>query len=407
MRSSARRVCLGLAVLATGCRAPRDDGSAPHAEPRTHAPRPPAPEPVAEPRAGLSESAHDVVFADRTSHAYLLLVKGKKPPVPSREDLKELVRKRLDPAEVEVDLLLKLIDMDPERTMMDPVTSNQGAEALSRASLQQSDLLGLHVDVLPLLSTEDEAVIPPAALTDPILTRELEPAQLESLASRRFALLLRADYRNQHDVRGLRLLQTLVRLVASAHGALIHDPDTRETVNLETFTRRRLRKALGNVADQVVVVPFPDPRHGEAYVRLATRGMRRFGSVDLELDGLPRDPDLLQKATHLIYGLAVRMIYLGEVDVSGLAVQLDDTVKIRHEDIVQAYATRAAEVPHCEDCPEEVLVHLVERERQGHDPADHVVARIVAPRSISDREDYDQTSWAIAAVHRVLGQAAL
>jgi hypothetical protein len=346
------------------------------------------------------------VFADRTSHAYLLLVEGKKPPVPSRDELKALVRKRLDPAEVEVDLLLRLIDMDPERTMVDPVTANQGAEALARASRRQSDLLGLHVDVLPLLSADDEAVIPPAALTDPILTRELEPAQLASLASRKFAVLLRADYRNQHDVRGLRLLQTLVRLVAKAQGALIHDPDTRETVNLETFTRRRLRKALGNVADQVVVVPFPDPRHGDAYVRLTTRGMRRFGSVDLELDGLPRDPELLQKATHLIYGLAARMIYLGEVDVSGLAVQLDDTVKIEHEDIVQAYVTRGAEVPRCRDCAGEVLVHLVEREREGHDPRDHVVARIVAPRSISDRKDYDQRTWAKAAVHSVLGPAS-
>jgi len=401
-----RHACLGLAVLALACRAPREDGSAPNAEPRTLAQEPPVVETEGEAGSSISDSAHDVVFADRTSHAYLLLVKGKKPPVPSRDELKALVRKHLDPAEEEVRLLLKLIDMDPERTMIDPVGTNQGAEAMSRASLQQSDLLGLHIDVLPLLSEGDEALIPPEALTDPILTRELEPAELESLGSRTFALLLRADYRNQHDVRGLRLLQTLVRLVARARGALIHDPDTRETVNLDAFTRRRLRKALGNVADQVIVVPFSDPRHGEGYVRLTTRGMRRFGSVDLELDGLPRDPELLQKATHLIYGLAARMVHLGEVDVSGLAVQLDDTVTIQYEDIVEAYASRAAEVPRCEQCPEEVSVHLVEREREEHDPKDHVVARIVAPRSISDRKDYDQTSWAPEAVHTVLGPFA-
>jgi hypothetical protein len=394
-------------MLALACRAPRDDGSAPHAKPHTFGQEPPAAEPANEKRDGPSESAHDVVFADRTSHAYLLLVEGKKPPAPSRDELKALVRKRLDPAEAEVDLLLALIDMDPERPQVDPVETNLGAEAMSRASRQQSDLLGLYIDVLPLLSADDEAIIPIEALTDPILTRELEPAELESLASRKFALLLRADYRNQHDVRGLRLLQTLVRLVARTRGALIHDPDTRETVNLETFTHRRLRKALGNVADQVVVVPFSDPRHGDGYVRLATRGMRRFGSVDLELDGLPRDPELLQQATHLIYGLAARMVRLGEVDVSGLAVQLDDTVTIRYEDIVEAYASRAVEVPRCRKCPEEVAVHLVEREKEGHDPRDHVVARIVAPRSRSDRKDYDQTSWAREAIHRVLGPSEL
>ena len=39
-----------------------------------------------------------------------------------------------------------------------------------------------------------------------------------------------------------------------------------------------------------------------------TRGMRRFGSVDLELDGLPADPIVLQRATHLLYALAFVMV---------------------------------------------------------------------------------------------------
>src|SRR5699024_1870680 len=120
----------------------------------------------------------------------------------------------------------------------------------------------------------------------PILTRGLTEEQRKSALGRSWALLLRADYRNQHAVRGLRLHQTLVRVVAERYGALIHDPDTRETMNVEPFTERRLRAAAGNVADQIAIVPFID-RNDDKLLRLATRGMRRFGSVDVELDGLP------------------------------------------------------------------------------------------------------------------------
>ena len=118
MRLKPSRAGVGLAILLAGCRAPRDDGSAPRAEPRPHERAPSVAEHDGETRTDPPESAHDVVFADRTSHAYLLLIEGKKPPVPSRDELKAIVRKRLDPAEAEVDLLLKLIDMDPERTMV-------------------------------------------------------------------------------------------------------------------------------------------------------------------------------------------------------------------------------------------------------------------------------------------------
>ena len=42
-------------------------------------------------------------------------------------------------------------------------------------------------------------------------------------------------------------------------GALVHDPDTLETMGPAAFAARRLQTSLGNIADQVVVVPFADP----------------------------------------------------------------------------------------------------------------------------------------------------
>lgn len=352
-----------------------------------------------EPAAQTTDNPHSVVFADRTSQGYLLLVEGDPPEVPRREALQDLVRRKLASAEdePELELLLGLIAMEPStrpRTLDERVGTPDAAGP--------PDLLGLHIDVLAVHGP-DGSLVSPELLSDPILTRGLDPSQRASLARRRWAILLRADYRNQHGVRGLRLLQTLVRLVAADRSALIHDPDTGETLDEATFTARRLRSTLGNVADQVAVVPFPDLDHAD-HVRLSTRGMRRFGSVDLELAGLPPDPALLQQATLLMHGLAYQMVRLGEYDASGYAVELEPVVTVRHEDVVQAYANQTTQSPRCESCPGRVDLHLVERPPEPHDPRDHVVARIVAPRSRSDARDYDHLSWAKEAVADLLGR---
>jgi hypothetical protein len=236
-----------------------------------------------------------------------------------------------------------------------------------------------------------------------VLVRELLPAERASLAERRHGLLLRADYRNQHAVRGLRLLQTLVRLVAADRDALVHDPDTGETMGVEAFTRRRLQAGLGNIADQVAIVPFGDKLHGEPFVRLTTRGMRRFGCFDLELDGLPRDQAVLQQATFLLHGLALQMVRQGEVDPSGFAVELDEEVEITRADVVQAYARQQGAVPTCDGCPGRVALHLVERSAEPHDPQSHLVVRVVAPRPDSDARDYDHPAWVRAAITKLLG----
>jgi hypothetical protein len=335
---------------------------------------------------------HVVVFADRTSQAYLLLVDDAHKQSPTREDLQFLVRSKLGAKadEPELQLLLDLIETEPAPSRMPgPDEPQDGRPRATR------DLLGLHIEVIPA----GEDVIPSSLFTDPVLTRELSHAERASLARRRHALILRADYRNQYAVRGLRLLQTLVRIAARDRDALVHDPDTGETMGVEAFTRRRLLSSLGNVADQIAVVPFPDPRHGEGFVRLATRGMRRFGSVDLELDGLPREPELLQRATDLLNGLAYQMVRLGEFDTSGYAVELGPIVTIDHDDIVQAYGTRGGQVPPAGvDQPAEVTVHLVERPAEAHDPSGHVVARVVAPREQSDASEYDHPKWVREAV---------
>jgi hypothetical protein len=338
------------------------------------------------------------VFADRTSQGYLLLVDDAHDDEPTRASLQALVRKKLgkSESEPEVELLLELIAMEP------PSVDPRIAAAADDAPRATRDLLGLHIELLPLHGAGGE-VVPTDALTDPILTRALGDAQRKSLAHRQHALLLRADYRNQHAVRGLRLLQSLVHLVAQERNALIHDPDTGETMGADTFARRRLQASLGNVADQIAVVPFPDPLHGENYVRLSTRGMRRFGSVDLELDGLPRDPGALQSATHLLVGLAHQMVREGEFDASGYAVELGDRVKVRHDDMVRAYGHRAGVIARCENCPGEVEMHLVERVAQPHDPQGHVVARVVAPRPDSDAPDYDHPAWVQSALQALLG----
>lgn len=346
------------------------------------------------------ESAHHVVFADRTSQAYLLLLTSVPPVPPTREVLAEQVTKALAGAEDEPEakLLLDLVATEPRPPQSDPSLGVGEREAIRHA-----DLLGLHIDLLPVAPAGEEPLIPLEALRDPISTRALTDAERASLPSRRHALVLRAHYRNRFGIRGLRLLQTLVRIVATHYGALVHDPDTGETMGVGAFTDRRLQSTVGNVADQVVVVPFPDTRHGEGYVRLTTRGMRRFGSVDLELDGLPRNVEALEAATNLLYGLAFTMARAGEYDQEGYAVEVDDVIELSYREMSQAHAGRAERVPHCDGCPERVRLHLVERPAEPHDPIEHVVARVVAPRAQSDAADYDHPAWVRKALADLLG----
>jgi hypothetical protein len=387
-----------LAAIATACPGKDNRRSAPTPEQPQASPKDHEDTETLE-QTSVASDRHTVVFADRTSQGYLLLVEGDRPEVPSRDALQELVRRELGAVEdePELDLLLLLIAMEPSSA---PRTLEERAGAGTEGDAPP-DLLGLHVDVLAL-GGGDDSPIGPEVLGDPILTRALDPSQRASLASRRWAILLRADYRNQHAVRGLRLLQTLVRLVAADRRALIHDPDTGETVDVATFTQRRLRATLGNVADQVAVVPFSDPDHPDR-LRMTTRGMRKLGSVDLELGGLPPDPAFLQRATHLVHGLAHAMVGLGEYDVSGYAVELSEVVTLRHDDVVRAYAGQPQQPPRCKGCPAVIDLHLVERPSEPHDPRGHVVARIVAPRSRSDAPDYDHVAWVEDAVARLLG----
>jgi hypothetical protein len=375
-------------LLALSCKkdepAPEAKESPPSAVSKTDAATPEA-----------EDTAHVVVFSDRATQAYLLLVPEAKSEPPSRAALTDLVKRTLGEGP-EVAELVQLVQREPV-----PPGGGESAGPEARDNVRRMDLLGLHIERLPLQGAAP--AIPPEHLAEDVLVRALTPEERASLPGRTHAIMLRAQYRNRDAVRGLRLLQTLVRLVASEREALIHDPDTQETMGVEAFTERRLRAGLGNVADQVVVVPFPDERHGEGFVRLATRGMRRFGSVDLELDGLPRDPAILQRATLFLHGLAYRMVRLGEYDSSGYTVQLDDEVEVGLDDVRKAYSARAAGVPACTDCPQHVTVHLVERPSEPHDPAGHVVARVVAPREESDAAAYDQRAWARRAIEMLLG----
>jgi hypothetical protein len=402
-----------LALALVACPAKRDDGSnaeAPNAQ-ASEAVAPPPGETAGETagpatRSGaataqdVEESAHHVVFADRTSQAYLLLLAGSPTATPTREALAELVKAKLPGAadEPEVALLLELVATAPQPPQSDPAL-----DPAEREAIRHRDLLGLHVELLPLAPVGEEPLIPREALLDPIATRELSEADRQSLPARGHVLVLRAHYRNRYGVRGLRLLQTLVRIVATDRKALVHDPDTGETVDVATFTRRRLQSTVGNVADQVVVVPFPDPRHGEGFVRMTTRGMRRFGSVDLELDGLSREAPALEAATHLLQGLAYRMVRAGEYDQEGYAVEVDDVIELTYRDMAQAYAGQVGRVPRCDGCPERVRLHLVERAHEPHDPIEHVVARVVAPRLLSASDGYDHPAWARKALADLLG----
>ncbi len=351
----------------------------------TPAPPPANPEPVDE----------GIAFADRTSLAYVLLVEGEGAIAPTRAELVDLVRTKLgaDPDEPELEVLIQFIGMDPQvASQRDPrMGGGDGPH----------DLLGLHIEALDGAGVR--AAVSGAALEDPVLVRELSGAERASLATRRSAILLRGDYRNERAVRGLRLLQTLVRLLATERGALIHDPDTGETMGVPAFTRRRLQAGLGNIADQVAVVPFPDRRHGDPFIRLTTRGMRRFGSPDLELDGLPLDENTLQQATFLLHGLAYQMVRLAELDPSGYPLELTDDVEVSHADITRAYARQQGLVPRCDDCVGEVSLALRKRAAEPHDPQAHLVVRVVAPRT--DASGADHPAWVVATLNKVLGSA--
>jgi hypothetical protein len=325
---AARGLVVALGLVLAACPARREEGSGaqtPPSQPTDEAKPPTTSDPPAaatDEAAEADESAHHVVFSDRTSQTYLLLLPGS-PAAPTREALAELVKKKLASAEdePEVELLLDLVATEPRPLQTDPELG-----VAERNEIRHADLLGLHVALLPIAPPGEDPLVSPATLQDPIATRELSEADRASLPARRHVLVLRAHYRNRYGLRGLRLLQTLVRIVATDRKALIHDPDTGETMDVTTFTRRRLQSTLGNVADQVVVVPFPDPRHGKGFVRMSTRGMRRFGSVDLELDGLPRDAAVLEAASQLLQGLAYRMARAGEYDQEGYAVEADEEI---------------------------------------------------------------------------------
>jgi hypothetical protein len=440
--------CLFALALALACTpeqpSPTPVEAVPTAERTAGAPTDTAPEPS--PESGTAEAdpedsalsgeaAHVIPFADRTSMGYLLLLPPgtKQPKPPTREQLQTLVRQAFPDRrrDADIDLLLTLIATEPHATdfvgeldapeFAEPEAGTGGGAELDRSAVEQAnakrerersfDLIGLHIEIVHL-GIGDAATIPSSAFEDPILTRGLSEAERQTLLGRSWALLLRADYRNKHAVRGLRLHQTLVRVAADHYGALVHDPDTLETMNVATFSERRLRAAAGNVADQIAIVPFVDARD-DSRLRLSTRGMRRFGAVDIELDGLPRDPELLQQASDLIAGLALALVQDGEVEASGFAVEVPQVIVVDGERITQSYATRAEQPKLCADstgprraldCPGRVEVHLVERAPEPHDPEDHVVARIVAPRELSDAADYDHLRWVQATLARLFGE---
>ncbi|MCA9657436.1 MAG: hypothetical protein KC486_03780 [Myxococcales bacterium] len=351
------------------------------------------------------ELQHSVVFADRINYPYVLLLPdGSKdaPPTPTRDELQAAVRAAFPSSleDPEVRRLLAMIATEPAAAGAGAPRLAPGADSDGSDPAQYqraSELLGLYVDVV---ATHE--VISPSVLTDLELTRGLSHEERAMIGERSWSLVLRGEYRNQHGVRGLRLLQTLVRVIARDRGALIHDPDTLEIVTVDEFADRRLRASLGNVADQIPVVPFPDPANA-GLLRLATRGMRRFGSVDLELSGVEPAPRDLTRATFLLHGLALEMVRLGEVDRSGIAVSAPDVIEVDIDDCAQAYATREAAMPRCADCPESVEVHLVEREAEPQDPPGHVVARVVAPRARSDAEAYSQPAWVLEALAQLFG----
>lgn len=356
------------------------------------------------------ELAHRIVFADRITFGYMLLLPGPPGPAPTRAEVQAIVGRAFagEKDDAEVELLLAFVATPPAEAL--GVLRAPGAEdekegvegpAEPGAGLVAplpADLLG--VEIVEMRRAD---AIEGEALADPELTRALTPEERASLPGRERVLLVRALYRNQNGVRGLRLLQALVRALAGELGGLVHDPDTLETMGPGAFAARRLQTSRGNIADQVVVLPFPDPRSGAGAVRLATRGMRRFGSVDLELDGLAVDMAGLQQATYFLQGLAAVMVRLGEFDRSGFSVEAPEEIELHYADCVAAYGG-GARLPRCADCPEQATVHLVERPAEPQDAFGHVVARVVAPRAVGERPGHDHRAWVRKVLDQVLGR---
>ena len=394
------RTCLILPVLwaSLACNpppaatTPAPHPAAPDAPPSSPSP---AADDAADEASRRAELAHHVVSADRITYSYLLLLSGPDAArLPTLADLDKQVQAAFprNLEDEEVSLLRGLLREREDD--VGPVAEDEGRRA--------SDLLGIEVEVFPLAPSSGPRLIDDKVLADPDLTRDLTPVERDSLRTRTSILVVRGMYRNQHAVRGLRLLQTLVRIVATNRGALVHDPDTLETVGPAVFSERRLQTSLGNIADQIPVIPFPDPQR-DGMLRLATRGMRKFGSVDLELAGLPGDLTVLQRATFFLHGLARVLIEQGEYDRTGFAVEIPEILPVHHTDCASAYAGRPGSLPRCKDCPEFVEIHLVERAPEPHDALGHVVARVVAPRSVSDRPDYNHPVWAQQSLIRLFG----
>lgn len=384
---------------------PTPTATAPAPAPAAPTPTPPLETNAAEAQR-IAELPHRVVFADRITYSYVLLLPGTDLEAPTREALDAAVReafpKNLEDEEVVLlrGLIARPIDVSP---IAPDAAAQPEQDTEEEDDPEGRDLLGLDIEVHPRVPASGPPLIEPRVLFDPDLVRTLKPEELASLPARNSLLVLRAQYRNQHGVRGLRLLQTLVRVVATKRGALIHDPDTLETLGPAIFAARRLQTTLGNVADQIPIIPFADPKHPGKF-RLTTRGMRRFGSVDLELGPLPGDLSVLQQGTYFLHGLSLQMIELGEFDRSGFASELPPILTLHYSDCAAAYAGHPGTLPRCSACPERVELHLVERAAEPQDAVSHVVARVVAPRSRSDRGDHDAAAWAQEALDSVLGR---
>lgn len=414
-------IALILSPLALGCESTPSAATAPAkaeraAEPEDqgHSQMPPTQAQTMEVDAAADalERTHRVVFGDRTSHAYLLLIEtGRIDAAPTSTQLDKLITtafpKRAESGELA--LLRKLIvtetdeaRLDPARLDFDDPDALADALALPRGpDDKRGDLLGLHVQLLD--RDKNPGLLPADALADPIATRDLSETERASISGRTQVLLLRADYRNQFDVRGLRLLQALVRLVALEHDALIFDPDTLETRGEASFTERRLTANLANVVDQVAIIPFSDPDH-EGQVRLVTRGMRRFGLPDLELSGLPRKPEQLQRGSDLIAGLARGLIREAEVDESGIAIEAPEVIEVTRADVDAAYANRGERLPpRCEDCPGRTSVHLVRRPARDTDTEEHLTVSVQAPRAEAEAPGHNHSLWVARGLNALFG----
>src|SRR5690606_26444845 len=185
------KVTLVLTSLACGChRSPAGEDPEP-----THPP-PSSPAPAEVPSLAEAEasvptdasldSPHRVVFADRTSQGYLLLVSEARTRSFTREDVKALVERELDDPseEAEAQRLLELVATEP--LVEDPKLIGQHAQPLG-SPRATTELLGLHLELFPLRRNGKE-LVGEQHLTDPILTRALpRRARIATSASSRAA----------------------------------------------------------------------------------------------------------------------------------------------------------------------------------------------------------------------------